>query len=256
MADPRFELYEKAGWHWRLVDVNGRIVASSFRYASKATAKKAAQRAKDAAAVAMIVDARPAVDVTAVSGAAFGEQVDITIEGMGTIASPPTPAVTLVKAGGNQTKSAPKVKVGPGGLFLTSGVLQVATRGSVGPSGSATSTASVAEPDLLGATLTATSVSSTGTANETGATGSTTINGGMLVLDESHIVTLPSTPAPNTTYEGTNADTGDTFTVILNEQVAGPGRITVTAVHIVLHGPTATGDILLARSQSGVTTSS
>lgn len=57
-------------------------------------------------------------------------------------------------------------------------------------------------------------------------------------------------------HEGTNADTGATFTVILNEQVAGPGGITVTAVHIVLHGPTATGDILLARSQSGVTTSS
>jgi hypothetical protein len=67
-------------------------------------------------------------------------------------------------------------------------------------------------------------------------------------------VPLPSAPAPNTTYEGTNADTGDTFTVILNEQVIGPGGITVTAVHIVLHGPTATGDIFLARSESGVTT--
>lgn len=98
MATPRFELYEKAGWHWRLLDVNGRIVTSSFRYASKANAKKAAQKAKDAAAVAEIVDAVPDVDVTAVAGAAFAERVDITISGLGNIVSPPTPSVALTGA--------------------------------------------------------------------------------------------------------------------------------------------------------------
>jgi hypothetical protein len=112
----------------------------------------------------------------------------------------------------------------------------------------------VVEVDALGATLTATSLSSTCAANETGATGSTTLTEAMLVLDENQIVPLPASPAPNTTYEGTNADTGDTFTVILNEQVAAAGGITVTAVHIILKGPTATGDIVLAQSQCGVTT--
>lgn len=256
MATPRFELYDKAGWHWRLVDVNGRIVASSFRYASKATAKAAAQRAKDAAAVADIVDAVPDVDVTAVAGAAFGESVAVTIgEVGGSISSPPTPSVTLAAAGGSQVKSAPRVKVGPNGIFLTSGLLLASTQGAIGPSGSSTSDAAVAEVDALGATLTATSVASTCAANETGATGSTTLEGAMLALNEKQIVSLPATPAPNTTYEGSNASTGDTFTVILNEQVVVKGGISVVAVHIVLHGPMATGDIILASSQCGVTTS-
>lgn len=257
MAEPRFELYQKAGWHWRLVDGNGRIVVSSFRYTSKANAKKAAQKVKDNAALAQIVDSKPAIDVTAVAGSAFGESIQVTINGIGTITSPPTPSVALAAAGGNQHKTAPKVKVGPNGLFLTTGVLHATTKGDVGPSGSATSDAALADVDVLGFTLTAASVASTSAANETGATGSTTLVDAMLALDENQIVPLPATPAPNTTYEGTNADTGDTFTVILNEQVPrsdGIG-ITVTAVHIVLEGPTATGDIFLARSESGVTTS-
>lgn len=255
MGAPRFELYEKAGWHWRLVDGNGRILASSFRYGSKATARQAAQRAKDAAAVADIVDANPAIDVTAVSAAAFGASVDITITDLGHITAPPTPTVTLAVAGGHQSKTLPKAKAGPGGMFLTSGALQVESQGSTGPSGSSGSKAAVANVDVLGATLTATSVSSACAANETGATGSATLVGAMLVVDDAHIVPLPQAPAPNTTFEGTNDSTGDTFTVILNEQVAAPGGITVHAVHVVLHGPLATGDIVLASSQSGVTTS-
>lgn len=255
VATPRFELYEKAGWHWRLLDDHGRIIAVSFRYASKASARQAAQRAKDAAPVAEIVDAPDDVEVTAVAGTAFGGSVDITLTGLGHVTSPPTPLVTLAAAGGQQTKSAPKSKVGPGGLFLTSGPLQAGSHGAKGPSGSATSTAAVAQVDVLGATLTATSVSSTCSANETGATGSSSLVEAMLVLDDAHVVPLPATPAPNTTYQGTNASTGDTFTVILNEQVPGAGGITVHAVHLILNGPMATGDIVLASSQSGVTTS-
>ena len=254
MAAPRFELYERAGWRWRLVDGYGHVVASGFRYASKANARRAAQKAKDAAKLAAIVDAVADVDVTAVAGAAFGVSVDITIGGMGNVKFPPTPSVSLPAGGGSPNKTAPKAKAGPGGLFVTCGLLQAGSKGEVGPAGSSTSTAAVADVDLLGETLTATSVSSTCAANETGVTGSTTLAGGMLVLDENQIVTLPSTPAPSTTYEGTNADTGDTFTVILNEQVAGADGITVHAVHIVLNGPTATGDIFVASTRAGVTT--
>ncbi len=255
MGTPRFELYEKAGWHWRLLDANGRILASSFRYASKATARQAAQKAKDAAAEAQIVDALPDVDVTAVAGSAFGASVDVTIKGLGKVASPPTPTVKLAPAGGNQTKTAPKTKVGPGGIFLTSDLLQAASSGAKGPSGSCTSRASVNQVDALGGTLTATSVASSCSANETGATGLTLIAEAMLVVDDEHIVPLPASPAPNTRYEGTNSSTGDTFTVILNEQVPHPGGITVHAVRIILNGPHATGDIVLGSSQCGVTTS-
>ncbi len=255
MAAPRFELYEKAGWHWRLLDENGRIVASSFRYASKANAKKAAQKVKDVAAGAAIVEVRPDVDVTAVAGIAFGESVDLTITGLGHIVSPPTPSAVLVPAGGSQNKTAPKAKVGPNGLFLTSGVLRAFTQGDVGPSGSSVSAAALADVDVLGATLTAKTVGSSSAANETGATGSTTLGEAMLVLDESQVITLPSAPAPNTTFEGTNAGSGDTFTVILNEQVPEAGGITVHAVRIILNGPYATGDIVLGSSQCGVTTS-
>jgi len=253
MATPRFELYEKAGWHWRLVDASGRAVASSFRYASKANAKQAAQKAKDTAATAEIVDAPTPVTVTAVAGAAFGEAVSITITGLGHVASPATPSVTLTASGGNASKSTAKVSVGPGGIFLTSGLLRAASHGATGPSGSALSTATVADVNVLGATVTATSVASTCTANETGATGSTTLEGAVLVVDENQIVQLPAAPAPNTTYHGRNADTGDSFTVILNEQVVTADGITVTAVHLILNGPMATGDIVLASSQSGVT---
>lgn len=98
-------------------------------------------------------------------------------------------------------------------------------------------------------------MSSTCAANETGATGSSALDGAMLVLDESQVVSLPAAPAPNTTYEGTNADTGDTFTVILNEQAVVESVITVAAVHVILNGPTATGDIVLASAECGVTTS-
>ena len=138
MATPRFELYEKAGWYWRLVDEYGRIVATSFRYGSKANAKKAAQKAKDAAAEAAIVEAHPDVDVTAVAGSAFGASVDITISGLGSIALPATPSVSLTPTGGHQAKTSPKANVGPGGLFLSSGPLRASSHGAVGPSGSST----------------------------------------------------------------------------------------------------------------------
>lgn len=253
MAAPRFELYENSGWHWRLIDVHGRILASSPRFTSKANAKKGAQAAKDAAASAAIVDAHPGVVVSAVAGTAFGASVNVAIQDIGPLTSPPAPSITLAATGGSLSKSAPKANVGPGGLFLTSGVLLAASQGAIGPSGSATSQASVAGLDLLGGTLTATSVAGTCTANETGASGSATLTGAMLVLELGNIVALPGKPAPNTSYEGKNSQTGDTFTVVLNEQVATPGGLTVNAVHVILHGPTATGDIVVASTQSGAT---
>jgi hypothetical protein len=191
-------------------------------------------------------------DVGSVSGSAFGGSVDVTISGLGTIAPPPMPAVTLPSSGGNVSGSAGSISIGPGGLFLSTGAANVASQGATGALGSSTSSASVATVDALGGTLTATNVSSTCTAGETGVTASTTITGGTLVQSGTQTVPLDSNPAPNTTFNGTNADTGDTFTVVLNEQVTGSNSITVNAAHIILNGPSATGDIIIGQSHCDV----
>jgi uncharacterized protein YegP (UPF0339 family) len=57
MATPRFEVYEKSGWRWKLVDSNGEPIAISEPYESKSNAKRGAQNVKDTAPMAEIVDA-------------------------------------------------------------------------------------------------------------------------------------------------------------------------------------------------------
>jgi hypothetical protein len=203
-------------------------------------------------------------DVTAVSGSAFGASVNVGIDhdfDPGTprlpVVLPPTPEVTLAPSGGNEAASVPAMSVGPGGVFLTSGPLSVTTAGTTGPTGSSTSTATVLSPIVLGV-LTAASVSSTCTASETGGlTGSTAITNGSLVQNATTTVTLDAAPAPNTTYQGVDnreGGSGDTFTVILNEQTVTAESITVTAVHVILGGPLATGDIYVGQSHCDFST--
>lgn len=57
MATPRFEVYEKSGWRWKLVDGNGEPIATSEPYASKANAERGAENVKTTAPAAEIVDA-------------------------------------------------------------------------------------------------------------------------------------------------------------------------------------------------------
>jgi hypothetical protein len=113
--------------------------------------------------------------------------------------------------------------------------------------------------------FTATSIGSTCTASESGVSGTTTVVGGTLILQDPNpdvsgeqgeqIVTIPTNPAPNTRYTGTVANVNDNFEYIFNEQIVDQGgrRITVNAAHLRLLGPTAVGDVIIGQSVCGVT---
>ncbi len=52
----RFEIYEKTGWRWRLVDGNNEPVATSEPYDSKANARRGAENVQQTAPAATITD--------------------------------------------------------------------------------------------------------------------------------------------------------------------------------------------------------
>lgn len=56
MSKAKFEIYEKSGWRWQLIDTNGEPVATSEPYASKANAERGARNVQDSAPGAEIVD--------------------------------------------------------------------------------------------------------------------------------------------------------------------------------------------------------
>jgi len=129
----------------------------------------------------------------------------------------------------------------------------VTSKSATGRAGKSTSSATVAEVDAVGGVLVTAAAGSRCVFNGTGVTGSATVTGGSLRLSESETVALPTHPAPNTTFEVRDADSGETLTVIVNQQEVAAGSITVTAVRIILHGPTAVGDIALAQSRCSLT---
>ena len=46
MAKAKFEIYEKSGWRWKLIDGNGEPVATSEPYASQSNARRGAANVK------------------------------------------------------------------------------------------------------------------------------------------------------------------------------------------------------------------
>lgn len=201
--------------------------------------------------------------VSEVIGSAFGYQAAARLGALPVEEFGPEPHVILPPAGGSETATAPsaQVVVGPATLF-TSGPLEVTTEGTTGPTGGVTSTARIQTVNTSGQEVfTADEVSSTCTATEDGVTGSTTITGGTLRTSEGDptvegdevVVTIPTNPAPNTTYEGQIETVGDSFRYVFNEQVENDdGSITVYAAHLYLLGPIATGDLLIGKSTCGV----
>jgi len=213
-------------------------------------------------------------DVTAVTGSAYGYSLNVTIFNQAQPPVGPTPTVGL-PAGGSAT---PVTNTAPTGTasggparFFTSGQLDVSTQGTTGPSGSVTSSATVNNiNNASGGQLVATSLASTCTASESGATGTTTITGGTFETDSGDddptnslpdhppaVATLPTNPAVNQTFEGHVHinDTTDNFRIVFNEQIVDPvdGSITVNAAHQYLLGPTATGDLIIGQVVCGVT---
>lgn len=139
-----------------------------------------------------------------------------------------------------------------------SGPLTVSCQGATGPTGSASSAADVY--NVGPGPLLADEVHSTCTASETGVTAATTIIGGVLVAstdaDGKPVITepIPLSPDPNTMRNGTIDDVGDTYRIILNEQIEDPvtGALTVNAVHIYFLGPFTEGDVIIGSSTCGV----
>ena len=139
-----------------------------------------------------------------------------------------------------------------------SGPLTVSCQGTTGPSGSASSSADVV--NVGPGPLIADEVHSTCTATESGVTGTTTIVGGVLVTstdaDGKPLTTeaIPVEPDVNYTRTGTINDVGDTYRIVLNEQLEDPvtGALTVNAAHLYLLGPTAEGEVIIGSSTCGV----
>lgn len=204
--------------------------------------------------VGLAMAAPASADVTDVSGSgAFGESVNVTVLGTGSVSSGPTPAVTLPSGGGGPvTDSLANVNLAG---VLTTGVLNVSTQGSNLGShqGTSTSSAQVNGTTLLAALapalggdplLTADVISSTCTSNGDGSSGSSNLVGLEIAGNGGAV-----TPPPNTTIDVLGA-----ISITLNEQIVNnsPGEtsITVNAVHVRLNlDGLASGDVILSQSR-------
>ncbi|MGI9121129.1 MAG: hypothetical protein ACR2G7_13590 [Acidimicrobiales bacterium] len=195
-------------------------------------------------------------------GSANGYFSNVSLFGGPSSTRGPAPTVTLPPEGSSTpvtaTEASASAVYGPATLF-SSGPLEVNTQGT---SGSVTSSATIENVNTSGQeNLTAEGASSTCMANESGATGSTMIVDGRLVISQGAnlddpsddtVVTVPTSPAPNTTYEGKIENVGDSFKYVFNEQIVNPdGSITVNAGHQYLLGPIAVGDLIFGQSVCG-----
>lgn len=133
-----------------------------------------------------------------------------------------------------------------------SGALKATTKGTT----KVTSTASVL--NVGPTTFTADSVSSQCTATATAHTWSSIITNGVVATatDANGTPTttkkVPSPTPPNYKIHGALTNVGDSFDIVLNEQISnGSGKFTVNAAHMYLLGPTAVGDLVIAQSRCG-----
>lgn len=208
-----------------------------------------------------------AAQVSGVSGGAYGFYASVSLFGGPAGANGPAPTVELPPEGANPplTATAPSgaAQYGPATIFK-SGPMTVSTRGSTGVEASVTSSADIqGVADGPGPFLYQ-RVRSMCTANEAGATGSATIDGGKLetkydpsTQEPTTTEPIPVTPAPNTERTGTIDHVGDRYRIVFNEQVRNAdGSITVNAAHMYLLGPIAVGELIVGQSRCGVTAAS
>ena len=201
-------------------------------------------------------------DVTSVTGSAFGASGSVSLFGGPPNVFPAQPVVTLPATGGNESNSAPSAtfQAGPA-VLLESGPLTVNTQGTTGPSGSVTSTATVAGVADGPGPFLYEEVESTCTASESGVSGSTTITGGVVETatdptsgNATATENVPANPPANLELSGTLNHIGDSFRIVFNEQIPNAdGSLTVNGAHMFLLGPTAVGELIFAQSVCGVT---
>lgn len=188
-------------------------------------------------------------DVTSVTGSAYGERVQVTTLVGAAVNSGPLPTVTLPAGGSAAPVTSSAANANVSGL-LTAGVLNVSTQGTTGPGGSVQSSAQVTNPSLgtsIAPVVQADAVGTTCTANEAGATGTTTITN-LRILGAT--VTVPTAPNSSLNVAGVG-------TLFVNEQAvtgtAPSQSITVNALRLqITTGALGTGSIILAQSACGV----
>ncbi len=128
----------------------------------------------------------------------------------------------------------------------------------VSTKGVATVTSSASVKNIDAGPFTAGSVRSTASAAKSGVKASTAIAKGVVVTatdaagNPKTSKVVPAKPAVNLRITGKNA-IGDKFKVVFNEQKrAKDGTITVVAAHLYLLGPTAVGDLVIARCHARI----
>lgn len=208
--------------------------------------------------------------VTEVTGSAFGARGSVSLFRGAPLEFAPIPTVTLPAAGGNVSDSVPQIvfQAGPA-QPLTTGEATVSSQGTTGAGGSVTSTATLANVVVGGTTVT--TLSATCTADESGATGSTTVTGGRVPTDDPNRNTegdevytdVPANPPANFELNGLVPSVAtDYYRVVFNEQVVSGNTITVRAAHFYLGenpapidqgGPVATGEIIVGEVTCGAT---
>lgn len=163
------------------------------------------------------------------------------------VALPPEGSATAVTA---EDTDGALAQYGPAILFAGSGPMKVSTKGKKSITSSASVKGIDAGPFVAG------SVRCTCTASASATKAETTITKGVLVTatdaegNPTKSERIPSKPAKNLTRKGVNT-IGDKFKVVFNEQKVGrDGTITVTAVHMYLLGPAATGEIVVAQAKA------
>ena len=204
---------------------------------------------------ASVLTAAPAsADVTSASGGAFGESIDVTPLNLLRVTSGPVPEVSFTDPsdgpGPHTDQLAGVTTVGLLGNVATLGVMNVRTErtGQLNTHfAETTSSASVADANLLGGRVTATLIESTCTATSEGVSGSTTLlNANVLGIGP-----IAANPGPNTEILIPGAR------IVLNEQIVDrsgqTNAITVNAVHVYLLEPLGSGEIIIAQSRCSVT---
>lgn len=220
---------------------------------------------------------RPVIaDVSEVTGGAYGFSSTVSLFDEPAVDSGPVPVVTLPPEGSSTPITASdsggeSARQGPA-IVVEATAMTVSTEGTTGVGGSVTSTASVvfgeAEDERIDP-FSADEVRSTCRASESEVTGAAALTNASLVTSTDlegepvEIIDLPENPAPNTMLSGTNDALGDTFRIVLNEQVRDGDTLTVNAVHVFLgqnaQGESveavARGEAILGQSVCGVSTS-
>lgn len=232
------------------------IHAAAARQPSAAGTKAAA--ATGSAAIASVPLAIPGG--TSASGA-YGFYASVSLFGGPATPSGLTPKVELPAAGSDTpitaTDPTGKAQYGPASIYEST-EMKVSTQGKAG---STTSSASAA--DIGPTQVTAKLVTSTCTADASGLSGSASFTAGKILVSlgpdldtptaDDTVVDIPANPPPNTSFDGKLENTGDTFKVVVNEQEKTADAITVNGVHLILQGPIAKGDVVIAQSRCSKT---